>query len=308
MPDMGWSDGVVQVTVAFRDASGTVSSASAGSRSKAMEVLPAPPYSPPDRSGYNRVGPFIEVLRFGTVESERTLSVFERADGGWSLTDASTESGAGSTVPLGGPTRESPHLFGVSVVGADFRNGPNVPGRVSGISVDPVATVRVQFENGGAALEVTPTPFPAETGLSWKAFAVEFAADAGPVAAVLAVDAEGRELSRYEPPRTVEVPPYVVEPLAPIAFSGTGDAVGGAFELPPPAFPATVALEIEHAGPAAVTVVCGAARIPVLSPDGSAAAPVTRLEGSTYHVTLSPRATACSFEVESAGAWEIRSP
>jgi hypothetical protein len=179
---------------------------------------------------------------------------------------------------------------------------------VSGVTTSDVAAVRLLFADTGGPVLLEPVAFPAETGLDWKVFAFVPEAAAGSLVAAVALDTAGTELSRYVPPRRAETAPYVVQPLSPIVFAGTGNATGGVFELPPPAFPATIALEVQHEAQMSLVVVCDTGRNVVLDPAGNAPPTITVAGGSTYHVTLSPGATACSFEVESAGAWEIRSP
>jgi hypothetical protein len=97
----------------------------------------------------------------------------------------------------------------------------------------------------------------------------------------------------------------VVAPLAPIDFAGTGNASGGAFELPAPAFPAVILLVIEHDAPLDAFIVCDTGRNQVVS-SSTASVPAVQVDGDVRRVTLSPGATGCSFEVVSAGSWSFR--
>ena len=136
----------------------------------------------------------------------------------------------------------------------------------------------------------------------WQAFASVLEPDRGELLAVQAVSRDGTPLSQFTLPNRPKVPPYIVQPLDYIDFSGSGNGQGGAFRLPPPAFPVQIALSATHdgAGPITADIVCDTGSNRALDAVG----PVAAANGSLV-VGLSPGATTCSFVVHADGAWSF---
>jgi hypothetical protein len=302
MPDMGWTDGVVTVTVLFEDGTGKVRTANAGRRSKAIDAAPSPPpAATTDPAARQRVGPLIPILRIDATNLHQTLNVYQAKDGGWCWWNGS-DSGAGggscSIDPTFGP---SPDIFGVSAWDPGIEQGQPRAGYAYGALSARVDHVELVFERD-APLTVAATDFPAETGLPWRAFGVALPAESGNVTVIRALDSDGSEIAQFLLPHGPDVPPYIVMPLDYIDFSGTGDSKGGAFRLPPPAFPVKIALLATHddSGPITADLLCDTGTVRILEQPGAVGA----LNGSLI-IDLPPDATTCTFDVGATGRWSF---
>jgi hypothetical protein len=305
MPDMGWSDGIVNVTIRFDDSNGKVIGAAAGSTNPRLETLPAPPFSLPDASGRERVTPFYEVMRVEADGGARTISVYGTKDGSWCWTHSNANGSGGGSCGLDGPTAKHPHVFSLSGTGTGAVQSERVASMRYGATSGEAARVSLTYASG-EAVEAETIPFPSELGRPWRAFAVIEPEGHSVLREVVAFDAAGSELERFELPQAISVPPYVVEPLAAIAFSGADAATGGDFELPPPAFPVNIRLAVEYEGDVTATVVCDTGKTPIVEA-GERAAFVEEEAPGTFLLLMPPEARKCRFEVSGRGAWSFRS-
>lgn len=302
MPDMGWTDGMVTVTVLFEDGTGKVRTANARRGSKGMEAAqPPPPAATPDFSAHERVGPFIPILRVDGEGLHQTLNIY-RTQGGdwcwWNVSDRGSASGSCSVDPGLGP---SPDIFGVSGSGPGAIQGQPTAGYAFAVLSARVDHVELVFEDGNP-LVLPAIDFPPETGLTWRAFGAALPADRGNLLVIRALATDGSEIAQFPLRHGPDVPPYIVMPLDYVDFSGTGNSTGGAFRLPPPAFPVKIALLATHddSGPIIADLVCDTGVVRIIDQPGAVGAP----SGSLV-IDLPPGATTCAFDVHASGHWSF---
>ena len=304
LPGVDWTDGRMTVTVLFEDGSGEVHSAVAGGSSKQMDEAPQPPTVPPrDPALAERASDFFPVMRLDSGNLHTTFNVYQTRGGEWCWAERSDDGSATTSCGLDPTVGSSSDVFGFGLAGPRTRTASQAmtPGHVHGALSARVDHVLLEFENGDP-VAVAATDFPAATGLPWRAFASMLDPGRGGLLAVHAIGQDGTELSQLTLKKETKVPPYIVQPLDSIDFSGSGDGLGGEFRLPRPAFPVSIALIATHdgAGPITADVVCDTGTNRILDAVG----PVGGANGSLV-VLLSPGATRCSFVVHADGAWRF---
>jgi DNA-binding CsgD family transcriptional regulator len=304
LPDMAPDDGRVTVTVTFEDGSGKVHGAGASRSNKRMDEAPQPPSAPPRDPALNeRVTDYFPVMQLDAANLHVALSVYQTRGGEWCWAHSSDEAGGGASCGLDPSQGPSPDIFGFGESGPGTRQKTAFPGFVRGALSTRVAHVLLEFEHGDPVV-VAATDFPSQSGLPWRAFASVLDPNRGELLAVDAVGQDGTRLNQFALPKRTKAPPYIVNPLDYINFSGSGDGKGGAFRLPPPAFPVKIALIATHdgVGPITADLVCDTGTTRVLD----AAGPVGAMNGSLV-VDVPPGATQCSFVVHADGAWSFQS-
>ncbi|MBA4181341.1 MAG: hypothetical protein C0506_12190 [Anaerolinea sp.] len=297
-----WTDGRMTVTVLFEDGTGKVHGAGARGSSKQMDEAPQPPPDPTrDPALAERVTDYFPVMRLDATNLHTTFNVYQTRGGDWCWQQVFDERGSSGGCGLDPSFGPSPDIFGVGAAGPVTRMQTPVPGYVHGATSARVDYVLLQFERRDP-VRVAVVSFPAQTGLSWQAFASVLEPDRGELLAIHAISRDGTPLSQFTFPYRPKVPPYIVQPLDRIDFSGSGDGAGGEFRLPPPAFPVNIALMATHDGAGRITadVVCDTGTNRALDVVG----PVGAANGSLI-VGLSPGATRCSFVVQADGAWSF---
>jgi DNA-binding CsgD family transcriptional regulator len=307
MPDMGWTDGVVVVEVGFDAKTGKVRHAGASRISKALEDAAPPPGPTPDPSLAERVTPFYPVTTLDQTSMHTNLSVYGTRGGDWCWAFTREPDGGGGSSCWNGPHPDSADIFAVSGTGQQTVRGVALPAAVFGATSERVDAVLV-MDDAGIWTSAAAAPFPPETGLSWRAFAIVLPPGRS-LASIRALDTSGAEIATFVPPRTAYVPPYVVAPLSPIAFAGNGPARGGEFRLPPPAFPVTIALRVAADPGIQADIACDTAALGIrFLGQGAELSAAVKHDGDRLLIGLPPDAQLCHFEVTGEGSWSFATP
>lgn len=309
MSDTGATDGIVIAHVTFEDGTGKVTGAGASRTTPALEAADAAsrvarPPGPPVLPSKERAGPAYDVATATGGGWSATLHLYQTESGDWcqflAWEDGSSGGGCGWPPDIAGSA-----IGSVAVGGAGLRSARFSPPYLYGIVGGRVAKVELVDATGHAVEVVETEPLPPESTLAGRAF-VTFVLSGGPIVSVRAVAEDGSVLSTQtlHAPLSTEIPAGLRSaPVHPVDFSGSGVATGGAFQLPPPAFPVQLVFTVEAAAELGLQLVCdtGTALLTRQARGGPPPGPVR------YIADMPPEARECHFEVDGTGPWRIQS-